>query len=102
LLKGSGRVRLRIRPSMHFLPHEAPVSEPLDQPYRVLGIQNRFEVCCPESNLPPLRMITFGPEAAFVQDGGRFRKIFYRVEKARGYDSIGTLYSPGYFRVNLT
>ena len=34
-------------------------------------------------------------------DGGRIRQVRYRLEKARGYASVGSLWSPGYFRASL-
>ena len=46
-------------------------------------------------------MKLYGEGGALVQDGGGFRKIFYRVEHDRGYDAEGILYNPGYFRVTL-
>ncbi len=34
-------------------------------------------------------------------DGGRFEEVFYRIEFSRGYESRGTLWTPGYFRFNM-
>jgi predicted glycogen debranching enzyme len=42
-----------------------------------------------------------GPHAGFVLDGGQSKKIFYRFEQSRGYESIGPLWSPGYLRATL-
>jgi hypothetical protein len=42
-----------------------------------------------------------GGESAFVHRGGTWEPIFYRVEKARGYEAHAELWSPGYYRVSL-
>lgn len=100
LLAGGPRAQLRLRPSMHFLPHEASVSEPLHHPYMVTGVGHRFEVS-PHTDIPPLRLYLYG-RGVFTQDGGHFREVFYRMEQSRGYDSNGVLYSPGYFQAELS
>src|SRR5262249_47616902 len=33
--------------------------------------------------------------------GQRTPEVHYRVEKSRGYEAVGALWSPGYFRVDL-
>ena len=99
MLFGEGNVRLRVRPAVHFRPHEASVSAEGLRPYTVTGNSLRFEICAPD--LPALRMRFVADCPALVADGGRFCDVFYRVEKARGYDSHGLLWSPGYFRCEL-
>ena len=100
LLSGSGSIWLRLRPYMHFRPHEAAVTAPTTAPYLVTALADRFEIST--SDIPPLRMQLTGPAAALVVDGGRFHDIEYPLERARGYDHCGTLWSPGYFRADLT
>src|SRR5262249_14136572 len=39
---------------------------------------------------------------AFTIEGKRLREVLYRIEEARGYDSAGALWTPGYFRVDLS
>ena len=39
--------------------------------------------------------------AALVIDRGRMPRQYYRMEAARGYDSRGELWNPGYFRVQM-
>ena len=99
LVEGNGHVRLRLRPSVHFRPHEAPVNLPFDHPYMVVVVGDRFEIRTAE--LPSLRIYMHSSAGAFVHDRGRFRQVFYRLEYERGYEEQGTLWSPGYFRVNL-
>jgi len=46
-------------------------------------------------------MCIVASRASLVLDGGQIRNVQYRLEEARGYESRGTLWSPGYFRVDL-
>src|SRR6185295_2767213 len=63
------------------------------------GPHDRFEIQA--EGLPPLRMHLDAPSGAMVLDGGHVREVLYRVEQSRGYDAIGHLWSPGYFRTDL-
>jgi predicted glycogen debranching enzyme len=94
------RFELQLRPSLHFRSHERQVSELITEDY-LLSIQGeRFEVQS-DLGLPPLRLRLFGNGPAFTHDGGTKREIFYQKEADRGYESRGTLWSPGYFTVSL-
>jgi len=100
LLTPDKRVVLELRPSMHFRGHEHQVSELLADDY-VLSIYGQcYEVRCGHS-LPPLRLVLKGDTPAFTHDGGIKREIFYQKEADRGYESRGTLWSPGFFSVPL-
>ncbi len=99
LLTGSGPAWIRLRPFLHFRPHEAAVSAPSAMPYAVWSLGDRFEINSPE--VPPLRLHVRGPGAALVLDGGRFHDVEYALERDRGYDYRGTLWSPGYFHADL-
>jgi predicted glycogen debranching enzyme len=95
-----GIVRLRLRPSMHFREHEAPVSVPIKEPYRIQAAGDQYEVIG-EPHVPPLRFRLDGPNAGFVLEGGKFKTMFYRFEQSRGYDCRGSVWSPGYLRATL-
>jgi predicted glycogen debranching enzyme len=100
LVGGEGTVRLKLRPSVHFRPHDASVSDSHVGPYVLTAVENRYELT--GSGLyPPLRLRLTGQRAAFTIDGQELPHLLYRVEKSRGYDSRGTLWSPGHFRVDL-
>ncbi len=101
LVEGDGVIRLKLRPSVHFRHHEAPVSEQHAEPYTFTCLEDHFELSVP-TNLPPLRMFLYGEEVAFTLEGKRLPDILYRVEESRGYESTGSLWSPGYFRSNLS
>src|SRR6266478_5262796 len=95
-----GIMRLRLRPSMHFRPHEAPVLLPLEKPYRVNAQGDQYEIVG-ENGIPPLRFSLRGPNVGFVLEGGKFKTVFYRVEQNRGYEFRGPVWSPGYLRTTL-
>lgn len=99
LVEGPGHVRLRLRPSIHFRGHDDAVDVSKPHGYRVTAIESRFEI--ESENAPPLRMRIAGPYAGLLLDGGSSREVRYRLEKARGYASVGSLWSPGYFRTTL-
>ena len=101
LVKGQGTVRLKLRPSVHFRSHDAPVSTGHPYPYRLTALENRYELVCGDVALPRLRLYLFGEQTAFTLDGKALENILYRVEGSRGYESQGDLWSPGYFRADL-
>ncbi len=101
LVAGAGVVRLKMRPSVHFRPHEAPVSADHAGPYRVTCVEGHYEISA-QPPLPPLRFYLHGERPAFTMDGKQLPGILYRVEESRGYEHLGTLWTPGYFRVDLS
>ena len=85
---------------MHFRPFEANVGEALSSEYEVRARGKKFEVHAgPE--YPALRVYVHGQDAQFTNDGGSTRDIFYERDAERGYESSGSLWSPGYFTVPL-
>ena len=101
LLAGEGRVGLRLRGAFNFRGHDDHVSGPIAAPYEVLAQGNRVEIAGP--NYPPLRMRMIADlEPGLVLDGGRMQEVYYRMEASRGYDANGPLWSPGYFRAELS
>jgi predicted glycogen debranching enzyme len=99
LLEGEGLVRLSLRPSLHFRPYEAQVNTSPGQAFTVSAVERRYEVCT--QGLPVLRLMLHGERGALTLDA-KTSDISYRMEKMRGYESVGTLWSPGYFRADLT
>ena len=99
LVSGPAQVHLRLRPLLHFRLHDASVATPGTWPYTITSRGNQFEVnaltcrrcgrCC------TVRL------DALVLDGGTLRPADYLLERARGYDHEGMLWSPGYFRAEL-
>ena len=92
-------VRLELRPFVAFRLHEAPVSHPLDVPYLVQALADRFEIS-PGGDLPPLRLFMFGADKAFTLQAQALGAA-YALEQGRGYECSGELWSPGYLRLTL-
>jgi len=101
LAGGEGMLRLALRPSTPFRSHHAPVSEPLPHRPVVTATEGRYEIAA-GSSLPPLRFALYADGAAFTIDERTVPQVMYRVEAGRGYESVGELWSPGYFRLDLT
>jgi predicted glycogen debranching enzyme len=100
LVSGPERVRLVLRPSIHFRPHEVPVSAPLESTYTLTVGEDRYEVS-PGTDLPPLRILFAGENAALTVDRLRIEKVTYVIEERRGYPARGDLWSPGFFHADL-
>ncbi len=100
LLAGDDGVRLVLRPSIHFRPHETAVSAELESTYTLTVGQDRYEVSA-GTDLPPLRLLLDGRNAALTVDRVRIEKVTYRIEERRGYPAQGDLWSPGFFHADL-
>jgi len=100
LLSDDGLVRLSLRPSIHFRSYEASVSDGASLPYTVTAVGNHYEVSAGQG-LPVLRLRLHGERAALTLDEVGSARVPYAMEKLRGYDFVGSLWSPGYFRVDL-
>lgn len=94
--------RLELRPAFHFRSHEAPVDSDLGEPYKLTAVDGRYEIAPARRRLPPLRMQLHGRQAAFTIDACKIPQVVYRIEQQRGYSYEGELWSPGFFRVDLT
>ena len=100
LLRGGGRVRLTLRPSVHFRSYEAPVNASASLVYSVTARDNRYEVSA-TNEWPTLRMLMHGSGAALTLDARGHAEVPYVMEALRGYEAVGSLWSPGYFRADL-
>ena len=101
LLSGKGKLRLGLRPAMHFRSHDALVSERRSAYYKLSVVEDQFEITG-AADLPVLRLIVHGPATAFTFDRKETSLIPYRTERNRGYEWQGSLWSPGYFRADLS
>ncbi len=100
LIQGPGPVRLKLLPSVHFRPHEAPVQRSNDDVYSITANGNQFEITA-RGEGPKLRLLFCGQRVAFTVESSSRPDVVYRVEASRGYDHQGGLWSPGYFRADL-
>jgi predicted glycogen debranching enzyme len=100
ILDGEGKLGLSLRPSLNIRPHEAPVSSPITVPYVFSVFEDQYEVSA-GPNIPPLRLLLYGPGAALTVDRIRIEQILYRIEESRGYAARGDLWSPGFFHAEI-
>ena len=100
LLEGYGPVRMSLRPSLQFRGYEAAVDQPLASSYKLTFCDGRYEVSG-GAEIPPLRLLLYGDRAALTLDEKGAGEVPYDMERSRGYASVGSLWSPGYFRADL-
>jgi predicted glycogen debranching enzyme len=100
LVRGEGPVRLSLRPSVHFRSYEAPVDASPQLAYTVSAMQQHYEISG-GTDLPALRLLIHGDRAALTLDEKGVSSVPYHMERIRGYEWVGALWSPGYFRADL-
>ena len=100
LVAGEGPVRLSLRPSVDFRSYEGAVGQTAIGTYTIVSTGARHEVTS-DSDLPPLRLLLVGERAALTLDERGHTSVPYEMERERGYDAVGRLWSPGYFRADL-
>lgn len=102
LLDGPGGLTLRLRPSLHFRPHEGLLTEAVSNQWRVTKQQDGRALEIRDSrDFPPLRLLLFGPDARFEDDARILGRVLYPIEKSRGYEYEGPLRSPGVIHLAL-
>ena len=102
VLEGGPRPRLELRPAFHFRHHEASVDEGTAGPYKLTSIGDRYEIAAPRGReLPLLRMKLCECDSAFTIAAKKLPQVVYRTEQSRGYAHEGSLWSPGFFHVDL-
>jgi predicted glycogen debranching enzyme len=101
MVEGNARVRLGLRPLINFRSHDAFVSHALSEDYVVHSEDNCIEVSN-RTELPPLRLMAHAENNAFTVDSHAVGDINYVYEQQRGYEHNGPMWSPGYFRADLT
>jgi predicted glycogen debranching enzyme len=101
LLEGKGKVRLKLRPAVHFRGHDEPIADLPPRNYTLTAVDQRYELCGAEPRLPALKLRLYGQQGAFTLYAQKLPDILYRVEMSRGYEFKGALWSPGHFRVDL-
>ncbi|HYH37342.1 MAG TPA: amylo-alpha-1,6-glucosidase [Azospirillum sp.] len=96
VVKAAHPVSIRLRPVLAFRTLESAVDQPLARDYRVVAQGHQYEVWA-GPDLPVLRMTIEGAPMPLTLDGGARRDLHYPVEAERGYESRGSLWTPGYF-----
>ena len=100
VIKGALPIRVELRPSVHFRPQEAAVDKNYVSAYTLKVRENYFALHGGEDS-PPLRMKVCGDRADFTIDRRKRDDIYFRLEEARGYPSVGEHWSPGAFSILL-
>jgi predicted glycogen debranching enzyme len=100
LLEGEP-VRMKLMPSIHHRSHDEPVSTPLPGNFRLSEMNAQYELTV-LPDLPALRMRLDGPRQGFTVSRHTLPEVIYPVEESRGYERMGTLWSPGYYGVDLS
>jgi predicted glycogen debranching enzyme len=98
LVSGAEKVRLTLQPVLQFRPHDAPVNQRPEEPYQICAETNGYRISCGNS-APQLRLLIEG--GTFTLEQKITAELSYAIEEARGYDSTGNLWSPGYFALDL-
>jgi predicted glycogen debranching enzyme len=100
-LVGPGSVRLSLRPAVDFRLHEAPVGPRDGSSYQLRLTDSRFEIRGNQM-FPSLRMRLSASSSTFVYEPTRQPNLLFRVEAARGYESVGDVWSPGHFELDVS
>src|SRR5580698_2679818 len=93
LVGGNTAIEMELEPWIRFRPHDGALDLPLGGPYALQVIDDRYEIAC--EGYPPLRMGLDGGQHTFTMDRKRLGDVRYLLERARGYESVGELHSPG-------
>jgi predicted glycogen debranching enzyme len=99
LLSEQRGVRLNLRPSLHPRPHEGLLGGELTDDWQIVERGRELELSS-DPALPPLRIVAIG-ESEFDRDAKSLRHLIYRLERSRGYDHEGPVWSPGVIRIAL-
>jgi predicted glycogen debranching enzyme len=101
LLEGPAGLRLKLRPSLHFRPHEGLLSEDISDQWTMKGADGELELSDGRERYPPLKLHLIGKDSRLEEDVRTFSHVLYRIEKSRGYEHEGGLWSPGVIRIDL-
>lgn len=101
LLEGTQPLRLELRPALHVRPLESAVDETFvdAKEYALTVLEGGYELHC--GRFPAMTMRMVGVPSAFTIDQRHRSDIFFRIEHARGYPSVGLHWSPGAFTLTL-
>jgi predicted glycogen debranching enzyme len=99
LVDGRSRLRLELRPALHFRHHESELSTELQANYRY-SLGDVHEITC-DGGPATLRLRAHAPEVSFQQQPEELSELHYRIEAERGYRHEGRLWSPGVLTMAL-
>lgn len=92
-------IEIKWRPFFHFRANEEPVNiEIPNEAYTVHAKDFQYEIECP--GFPQLKLYNFA-NTPFIINPEVASNVFYEIEAERGYASIGSLKSPGFYSTPL-
>jgi predicted glycogen debranching enzyme len=108
LLHGPAKAKLLLEPAVHFRGYEDPVAAADFHPSKARytmstsGDVHTLSAEALQQKILPLRLKIVGAAAApFVADPHMTNEFLYPVEESRGYEFVGTLWTPGRFEVEI-
>ncbi|MCO6046372.1 amylo-alpha-1,6-glucosidase [Aeoliella sp. ICT_H6.2] len=101
VLDGDEAVSLDLRPMIQFRGHDAPVNTPVENGEWSFRTDGQVEVLASNANTP-LRLRLDGMDFRCCDDELRIENSYYGIEDERGYDHVGSLWSPGRMLATLT
>jgi predicted glycogen debranching enzyme len=90
---------LEITPAVSFRPHERAVATDRGEPCAVEMSDGWLSLS--REGVPPLRLCAANGSGTFQSAPLRIAEFLYRIERSRGYEHRGTLWSPGSFTLPL-
>ncbi|HVX41600.1 MAG TPA: amylo-alpha-1,6-glucosidase [Gemmatimonadaceae bacterium] len=105
LLEGPEHALLQLMPALHFRGYEDHVGIAQNSPATTrytMATSSGVHIISVPGDLPPLRLRIEGAvQSPFVADERVTSEFLYPVEESRGYEFRGTLWTPGYFNVEI-
>jgi predicted glycogen debranching enzyme len=99
LAEGPDGLTLHLRPSVNFRPHEGILGDPADATMELC--ERGVEIREP-GDFPPLRIALLGSNAEITNEPKMLDKLVYNIERDRGYEHEGPLWSPGVIRIAMS
>ena len=101
LISGARTLRLRLKPSIAFRPHDAPThAEGLREYTFATSGAGRYTISA--DGFPPLRLVVSGTDQSFTVHWSTDAPLRYRVEAERGYIATQARLRPGFISVELS
>ena len=100
-LEGPTGLHLNLRFALHFRPHEGLLTDEPSPKWSVQVANGREIEITDHRDFPPLRILVIGSNVDLERQVESFPHVLYRIERSRGYEYEGKLWSPGYIRIEL-
>ncbi|HMJ13088.1 MAG TPA: glycogen debranching enzyme N-terminal domain-containing protein, partial [Polyangiaceae bacterium] len=108
LLESPGPVRLRLSPAFNVRVHEGALARAINVdehgtpefPFALRATRDGLEIAAGDPFPAVHLLLQAGGAASFVA-ASQVAELLYRVERSRGYDFHGPVFSPGYYEIVL-